>query len=100
MGRYVGETPFDTIEGSHEYISMLAEEIEANILDVAADLALADAEGADRRIEALQLVMFKLKKLNSQMLVSRRILNDLRTLRRLLMDERNSQQTLRATAAG
>jgi hypothetical protein len=99
MGRHPGETPFDTIESSHEYVSLLAEEIASTILDVEADIAVASAEDADRRLAALQLVRFNLTKLNSHMTTSRRILNDLRTLRRLLLDERHAQQALRATAS-
>jgi len=78
---------------------MLAEEIGATILDVEADIALATADDAERRLEALQLVRFNLTKLNSHMTASRRILNDLRTLRRLLLDERHSQHALRTAAA-
>ena len=83
------ETPFDNIESSHEYVALLAEAVEVAITDVEADLAQAGADGADnRRVQALQLVLFKLSKLRDQMSSSRRILNDLRTLRRLLLRER------------
>ncbi len=93
MGHHA-ETPFDNLESSHEYVSLLAEAIAEALLDVEADIALADADGATRRREALQVVSFNLTKLKSQMSSSRRILNDLRTLRRLLLDERHSQQAL------
>ena len=56
-----------------------------------AEIALALAEGADRRKEALQLVAYNLAKLNLHMTTSRRILNDLRTLRRLLLAERRGE---------
>lgn len=91
---HYAETPFDNIESSHEYVSLLAEAIAEALLDVEADMALADADGATRRREALQLVSFNLTKLKGQMSSSRRILNDLRTLRRLLLDERHPQRTL------
>jgi len=84
------ETPFDSLEGSHEYIALLAEAIEEARQDVEAEIALAVAEAADRRKEALQLVAYNLAKLNLHMTTSRRILNDLRTLRRLLLDERRA----------
>ena len=57
------ETPFDNIESSHEYVSLLAEAIEEAIAEVEADIALAGADGAERRKEALQLVLFNLNKL-------------------------------------
>jgi hypothetical protein len=83
------ETPFDNIESSHEYVSLLVEAVEVAITEVEADLALAGSDGADnRRVQALQLVLFNLSKLQGHMSSSRRVLNDLRTLRRLLLRER------------
>jgi hypothetical protein len=67
---------------------MLAEAIEEASREVDADISLANAEMAARRKEALQLVSFNLHKLASHITTSRRILNDLRTLRRLLLEER------------
>ena len=88
---YDSETPFDSIEGSQEYVSLLAEAIDEARKDVDADVAVAIAEGADRRIEALQLVSYNLAKLTLHITTSRRILNDLRTLRRLLLAERQGE---------
>jgi hypothetical protein len=85
---YDPETPFDSIEGSQEYVALLAEAIEEARKDVDADIAVALAEGAERRTEALQLVNYNLAKLSLHITTSRRILNDLRTLRRLLLAER------------
>jgi hypothetical protein len=82
------ETPFDSIEGSHEYVKMLAEALDEARRDVDAEVAAADREGADRRKEALLLVSYNLAKLHLHITTSRRILNDLRTLRRLLLRER------------
>jgi len=97
MSRHHAETPFDDIESSHEYVSLLAEAVQEAIDEVVADIALADADGAGRRRDALQLVQFNLTKLRTNMASSRRILNDLRTLRRLLLDERNMQPALRTS---
>ena len=98
MGRHHSETPFDNIESSQEYVSLLAEAIREAIAEVEADIALAGADGAPRRKEALQMVHFKLTKLNSHMTAGSRILNDLRTLRRLLLDERSLKRALRQSA--
>ena len=84
------ETPFDSLEGSHEYIALLSEVIQEAHEDVEAEITVALAERADRRKEALQLVSYNLAKLKLHMTTSRRILNDLRTLRRLLLDERRA----------
>ena len=85
---YEAETPFDSVEGSHEYVAMLAEAIDEARRDVEAEIAAAERDGADRRKQALLLVSFNLAKLNLHITTSRRILNDLRTLRRLLLSER------------
>ncbi len=85
---YQSETPFDSIESSHEYIVMLSEAIAEAMADVESDIASAQSDHAERRKQALQLVSFNLSKLNSHIHSSRRILNDLRTLRRLLLEER------------
>jgi hypothetical protein len=92
------ETPFDNIESSHEYVTLLSEAIEIALAEVEADIALAGADGADRRKEALQLVFFNMNKLKANMSSSRRILNDLRTLRRLLLEERTLSKVYRQSA--
>ena len=95
MGSHRAGTPFDSIESSHQYVSLLAETIREIITDVEADIALAAADGAVRRKEALQLVHFNLTKLSGHVTASSRVLNDLRTLRRLLLDERTLEGALR-----
>ncbi|MDQ6677518.1 MAG: hypothetical protein M3Z09_09510 [Acidobacteriota bacterium] len=81
------DTPFDSIEGSHRYVAMLLEAVEEAQADIDAEISIAVADRANRRKEALQLVAFNLTKLNSHITASRRILNDLRTLQRLLLEE-------------
>ena len=82
------ETPFDSIEGSYQYVDMLSEAIAEARRDVEAEVALAETENADRRKQGLLLVSYNLAKLEGHMTTSRRILNDLRTLRRVLLAER------------
>jgi hypothetical protein len=87
---YKPETPFDSIEGALEYVSLLAETVEETQADIASELADAQTDGAGgvRRADALQIVAYKLDRLASHARACRRLLNDLRTLRRLLLDER------------
>ena len=85
---YRAETPFDNIEGSHEYVALLAESLDEARRDVEAEIAIAERDRADRRKEALLLVSYNLAKLHLHITTSRRILNDLRSLRRLLLAER------------
>jgi hypothetical protein len=84
----ISKIPFSSIESSHEYLTLLAETVEENLMDVEAEINLAIAENAKRRKEALQLVSYKLTKLYTHIKASRHILNDLRTLRCLLHGER------------
>lgn len=85
---YEAETPFDNIEGSREYVAMLAEALDEARREVEAEVAAAERDGADRRKQALLLVSYNLAKLHLHITTSRRILNDLRSLRRLLLAER------------
>lgn len=99
---YQAETPFDSIEGSHEYVALLADALDEARRDVEAEIAAAERDGAERRKEALLLVSYNLAKLNLHVTTSRRILNDLRSLRRLLLAERGAgpDEQVRVAAAG
>jgi hypothetical protein len=88
------ETPFDSLECSLEYVSLLADAVEEAQREVEADIASAVADDATRRLEALQLVAYKLSRLSGHMASSRRILNDLRMLRRLLLEERTLEKSV------
>ena len=93
------ETPFDSIEGSYQYVDMLSEAIVEARRDVEAEVALAEKENADRRKQGLLLVSYNLAKLESHITTSRRLLNDLRTLRRVLMSERTSSKAAARAAS-
>ncbi len=82
------QTPFDTVENAHQYVRLLSEAIAEAKSEIATDLGLAAKNKPDRRVQALQIVQFKLDKLEKHLQISSRLLNDLRTLRRLLLDER------------
>jgi hypothetical protein len=98
MPKHQPATPFDNIESSHEYVSLLAKAVEEALAEVDTDIAFVSDTEAGRRKEALQLVRFHLAKLSGHMTSSRRILNDLRTLRRLLLEERVMETALRRGA--
>ena len=80
--------PFDSIEGAFEYVGLLADAIADSEAAIQEDLAEARGQAAERRVQALHIVAFKLEKLRGHVTNSRRLLNDLRTLRRLLLGER------------
>jgi hypothetical protein len=80
-------TPFDTLESAHDYVSLLASEVDTARVDIQEDIGEAARDRAVRRLDALQVVEYKLKQLSRELRASRRILNDLRMLRRLLAAE-------------
>jgi len=82
------QSPFDSVENAHQYVRLLVEAIAEAKSEIAADLGSAAQNHPDRRVEALRLVQFKLDKLEKHLQSSSRLLNDLRTLRRLLFEER------------
>jgi hypothetical protein len=81
-------SPFDSIEDAHEFLTLLAQTIFETKLDIEADVQRESGSNFPRRAEALKLAVYTLEKLEFHMGRSRRILNDLRTLRRLLFEER------------
>ena len=84
----MAETPFDSLEAAHEYVGLLLQAVRGTREDVAEDVAsLAPAGEESRRREALQLVAWKLERLETHLAASRRLVNDLRRLRRLLLGE-------------
>ena len=94
-------TPFDSIEDAHEFLTLLAQTIFETKLDIEADVQRESSSNYPRRAEALKLTLYTLSRLEFHMNRSRRILNDLRTLRRLLFEERTlSTLTARPKANG
>jgi hypothetical protein len=87
------DTPFDSIESAHEYVTLLTQQVEEVTASLAEDLELASREGEARHLDALRLVDLKLRQLGDHLTRSRRILNDLRALRRLLLTERTPLPT-------
>ena len=89
------ENPFDSIESAHDFVALLAGTIGDAKRDLEADIDREGVENASRRLEALRLALYNLEKLEMHMHRSRRVLNDLRTLRRLLFEERTSTETIK-----
>ena len=92
-------TPFDSIEDAHDFMTLLAQTVFETKLDLEADIQRESASDLPRRAQALKLTLYTLNKLEFHMNRSRRVLNDLRTLRRLLFEERTlSRLTARPKA--
>ena len=85
------QNPFGSIESAQEYLRLLGEalqEAQLSFHEDVVDSAPIDAQVRARRIAAMQLVSYKLSQLAHHVNSSRRVLNDLRSLRRLLLRER------------
>ena len=89
--------PFDTIESAQEYMDILAGTAIDVMSDLKRDRDQAVRDGEVRRAQAIDLAIFKLKMLGCHVYKSKRMLNDLRILRRLILNERLSADTLIAT---
>lgn len=79
-------TPFETIESAQEYLGLLMQALLESQEAIGADIRTQAA--SPRRLDALKLIVYNLEKLRTHIMRSHRILNDLRTLRRLLHQER------------
>ena len=81
---------FESLESAYQYVSLLGEVLEETIKEIDDETDLARSATATRRVHALQLVSFKLERLRHHLDGSRRALNDLRMLRRLLQIAENA----------
>lgn len=84
------QTPFDNIESALEYVHHLLEATREAKDQIEAEILRAATPQLARRKQALQLVNYKLDKLSAHISASRRILNDLSMLRRLLSEDRKT----------
>jgi hypothetical protein len=84
------EVPFDSIESAHQFVELFVKAVFESKRDIDTDVEREKGSNVPRRLEALQIVAYKLEALELCLTKSRRILNDLRSLRRLLFDERAS----------
>lgn len=94
------QTAFDTIESAQEFLALLREAVEEAKQTSEADILEAGLNQR-RQLDAVRLVLYKLNTLEQHLKVSARLLNDLRTLRRLLLEERsdvNSPQPIKIPA--
>jgi hypothetical protein len=91
------EGPFDSIESAQEYMNVLAATVLETMGELRRDQDVALREGEPRKALAIGLAIYKLKMLGCYVHKSRRTLNDLRMLRRLILNERLSVESLIGT---
>lgn len=87
------EQPFDSIESAYDFMDVLGETILDAMKEIRTEQQTATQEGLERRARAAELALYKLKTLSCHVQKSRRILNDLRTIRRLILNERAPAQS-------
>ncbi|MGC4081766.1 MAG: hypothetical protein QM736_06585 [Vicinamibacterales bacterium] len=79
---------FENIESAHEYVGLLCEALDEAAETIGEELVQPSVASHPRREDALRLVEHKLATLHGHLMKSRLLLNDLRTLRRYLLQER------------
>jgi hypothetical protein len=90
------DQPFGSIESAHAFMDVLAETILDAMKDLAFERQASIQAGEARRTKAIDLALFKLKLLTCHVHKSRRTLNDLRMIRRLILNERATAEQLMA----
>ena len=79
------EIPFDSIESAHEFVDLLSQVVLETRREVEGDIQREANSNVSRRVEALQITAYKMQTLEFHLKKSRCLLNDLRTMRRLLV---------------
>jgi len=83
------DKPFATLDSAYEFVTLLREAVDDAYESIADDIVRAqEIKGSERRLDALRLVDYKLNSLRQNVLGMLVLLNDLRSLRRLLLGER------------
>lgn len=89
--------PFATVESALEFMHLLSTAIADTAADVQQDIEEAQAATDQRRIEALQMVSYKLQLLGIHVGKSERLLNDLRRLRTVILAESKTSNYVAAS---
>jgi hypothetical protein len=82
------EDQFETLESAYDFVALLAETVSEAKRELEGDVQRESASDHSRRLDALRVALYSLDKLELHVNRSQRILNDLRSLRRLLFEER------------
>ena len=88
------DQPFESIESAQEYMALLANTALEALVELRHDRDQAVRDGQARTAQAIDLAIFKLTNLGCLIFKSRRMLNDLRTLRRLILNERLAEKDI------
>lgn len=86
------EEAFGSIESAQEFLALLTEAIAETRSDVESEIQ-EHRTNSSRRIDALKIAAYDLEVLEHHICRSKRLLNDLRMVRRLLLQERGVPST-------
>jgi hypothetical protein len=82
------EDRFETLESAYDFVALLAETVTEAKRELESDVQRESASNPSRRLDALRIAQYNVGKLELHVNRTKRLLNDLRTLRRLLFEER------------
>lgn len=82
---------FESIESAQEFLGLLAQVVTEAEQAVQVDIQDSSQGDRPRQLEALRLIQYNLEKLSTHLKKSRRILNDLRMLRRILQERQSAE---------
>ncbi len=91
------DQPFDSIESAHDFMHVLGETVLDAMQELKRQHQIALRDGETRRAQAIDIAQYKLKNLNCYVTKSKRALNDLRMIRRLILNERATVDHVLAT---
>jgi len=86
--KWQSEQPFDSIESTYDFFRILSDAVAEAKCELEGQIQIESKSKSSRRLDALRVAAYSLQKLELHISHSRRILNDLRSLRRLLFEER------------
>jgi hypothetical protein len=88
------ERPFESIESTYDFFRLLSEAVAEAKREIEVEIERASASKSSRRVDALRVASYSVGKLELHVIQSCRILNDLRSLRRLLFAEREAAEVV------
>ena len=88
------EQPFESIESTYDFFRLLSEAVAEAKRELQGQIERESSSKSSRRLDALRVASYSVEKLELHVNHSRRILNDLRSLRRLLFDERAASKVV------
>ena len=80
-------SPFETIESAHSFVKFLGATLAETKKEISAEFE-REVGDPNRRRDALLVAMYNLERLEHHLTRSMRLLNDLRSIRRMLLAER------------